>query len=143
VTSTIEPTTTPAATTTIDPATPTAYVITVTPVPTAKATPAVGPPSAPIYTVSCTLTGLVLNSTSTVVTGISGNITNISTGDSIFGSVNSDSYQFSHVPAGFYDLVLDVQYTIFYTNNSTSDRNTIITDSFEVNGNVDETYPLY
>lgn len=143
VTATIEPTIMPAATATVNPTTPSIYAITVTPVPTSKPIQTVTPDPAPIYTVSCTLTGLVLNSTSTVVTGISGNITNISSGNSIFGSVNSDTYQFSHVPAGSYDLVLDVQYTIYYSNNSTSDRNTRITDSFEVNGNVDETYPLY
>ena len=83
-----------------------------------------------------------LNSTSTVVTGISGNLTNVNTGDQISGNVNSDEYQFSHVSSGSYDLVVDVQYTVYYSNNSTSDRSTRITDNFGVNGNVDKIYQL-
>jgi len=46
------------------------------------------------------------------------------------------------VPAGHYDLALDVQYTIYYVNNTTETRNTRITDSFDLNGNVDKTYQL-
>ncbi len=59
------------------------------------------------------------------------------------GNINSDVYQFSHVSSGSYDLVIDVQYTVYYSNNSTGDRSTRITDSFGVNGNVDKIYPLY
>lgn len=140
VTAAVEPTTMPAPTATVNPVTPSTNVVTGTPVATI---PTAVPASDPIYTVSCTFTGLVLYSKDTVVTGISGNITNISTGGPVYGSVNSGTYQFSHVPAGSYDLVLDVQYTVYYSNNTTSDRNTRITDSFMVNGNIDKTYPLY
>ena len=137
VTATIGPTALPITTAMVNP-TPTS-----TPVPSYGVTPAAEPASAPIYTVSCTFTGLILNSTSTVITSISGNITNVHTGDQVFGKINSDAYQFPHVPSGSYDLVIDVQYTIYYSNNSTSDRSTRIMDSFGVNGNVDKIYPLY
>ena len=137
MTATFEPTALPTTADTINPTT------TSTPVPSYTATPTTEPTSAPIYTVSCTFTGLILNSTSTVVTNISGNLTNVYTGDRIFGNINSDVYQFYHVSSGSYALVLDVQYTVYYSNNSTSDRSTRISDSFDVNGNVDKIYPLY
>ncbi len=88
-------------------------------------------------------TGLVLNSTSTVITGISGSLTNSATGDVITGSISGDAYEFSHVSAGYYDLDVDIQYTVYFSNNSTSDRTTRITDSIGVNGNVDKRYGLY
>jgi hypothetical protein len=144
-----EITSTPAVTVTIVPTalpTPPENVnstTTSTPVPSYMATPTAGPTSAPIYTVSCTFTGLILNSTRTVVTGISGNLTNVYTEDRISGNVNSDAYQFSHVSSGSYDMVIDVQYTVYYSNNSTGDRSTRITDSFDVNGNVDRIYSLF
>jgi len=151
---TITPTTEPTAAPTIEPtklATPTATVSTVTPtieataMPTPMPTmaPTAWPSSAPSYTFSCTFTGLVLNSTSTIITGISGNLTNIYTGDTIPGSINSDTYQFPHLPAGSYELVVDVQYTVYYSNDTASDRSTRITDSFDINGNYDKIYPLY
>ncbi len=136
VTVTIEPTALPTPTDIVNPTT------TSTPVPSYTATPTAWPTSAPIFTVSCTFTPLILNSTSTVVTDISGNLTNVNTGDQISGNVNSDEYQFSHVSSGSYDLVVDVQYTVYFLNNSTSDRSTRITDSFGVNGNVDKIYQL-
>ncbi len=136
VTATIRPTTLPTPTDIVNPTT------TGTPVPSDMATPTAEPTSEPIYTVSCTFSGLILNSTSTVVTDINGNLTNVDTGDQISGNVNSDTYQFSHVSSGSYDLVIDVQYTVFFSNNSTSDRSTRITDSFGVNGNVDKIYSL-
>jgi hypothetical protein len=107
------------------------------------ATPAPLPSSGPIYTVTTTFTGLILNSTSTVITGITGSLTNSGTGAVIDGSINADAYEFSHVSAGYYDLVVDIQYTVYYSNNSTSDRSTRVADSFGVNGNVDKRYPLY
>lgn len=137
VVATVEPTALPAATDTVIPAE------TSTPLPVDTATPTAWPASAPIYTVSCTFTGLILNSTSTVITGISGNLTNVDTGDRIIGDVKSDTYQFSRVPSGPYDLAVDIQYTVYYTNNSTADLSTKITDSFGVNGNIDKIYPLY
>ena len=139
-TTTPELTSTPTVTATIEPtALPTT---TSTPVPSNTVTPTAGPTSAPIYTVSCTFTGLILNSTSTVITGINGNLTNVYTEDRISGNVNSDAYQFSQVSSGSYDMVIDVQYTVYYSNNSTSDGNTRITDSFGVNGNIDKIYSL-
>lgn len=136
-TPTAVPTVMPTATPTPTPA-PTA-----TPEPSIKTTPAPLPSSGPIYTVTTTFTGLILNSTSTVITGISGSLTNTNSGDSISGSINGDAYEFSHVSAGYYDLVVDIQYTVYYANNSTNDCSTRITDSFGVNGNVDKRYPLY
>jgi len=132
---TVEPTILPSATATASPATP---VPTPTPVPTVTATLS----SAPIYTMSCTFTSLVLNSNDSAVTDISGSLTDSSTGSALYGNAVSDTYQFSHVPAGHYDLALDVQYTIYYVNNTTETRNTRITDSFDLNGNVDKTYQL-
>ncbi|WP_128859947.1 hypothetical protein [Methanocella paludicola] len=111
--------------------------------PTAETTPVPLPSSGPIYTVTTTFTGLILNSTNTVITDISGHITNTNTGNVISGGINGDAYEFSHVSAGYYDLVVEIQYTVYYSNNTTSDRSARITDSFGVNGNVDERYPLY
>ncbi len=141
------PTAEPPATAT---ATPTALpypTVTVNPTPASTpgyaVTPTPWPASAPIYTVSCTFSPWILDSTGTVITDISGNITNTDTGVQIFGNVTSDVYQFTHVSSGNYEMVIDVQYMVYYTNNSTSDRSARITDSFGVNGNVDKTYALY
>jgi len=130
---TSEPTATP---TVMPPANPTAT-------PGIKVTPAPMPSSGPIYTVTTTFTGLILDSTSTVITGISGTITNTGTGDVITGSINGDAFEFSRVSAGYYDLTVDVQYTVYYSNNSTGDRTARITDGIGVNGNVDKRYGLY
>lgn len=141
-TATATPTILPTATATIQPTTP-VPTITATPAPTATPLPTETPNTAPIYTVTCSFSGLVLNSTATVITGIDGNIINTDTGNVITGNIDEYSYQFFHVSAGSYELIVDVEYTVYYENNTTSARTTRIMDSFGVNGNVDKTYPLY
>lgn len=133
---------TPTAMATAYPSVTSAPAPTVTPAP-ATPTPTAWPSSGPIYTVSCTFSPLILDSTGTVIRWISGNITDIATGRSINGHVANDAYQFDSVSSGTYDLAIDVDYTIYYSNNTTASRHVRLTDRFDVNGNVDEIYPLY